>query len=129
MLFKMEQNIQENTEQKNEPQVQVVRPYTDADIEQYAGKVGGKRNLKEVVITTDDNYAFHYLVKKPSRAVLQAIAAADAKKDVDAIQKLMLGCVLEGDKDAFEFDGGIYTQLLKQVSGLVNRAKSELKNL
>ena len=129
MLFKMEQNPKENIEQKNEPKVQVVRPYTDADIEQYAGKVGGKRNLKEVVITTDDNYAFHYLVKKPSRAVLQAIAASESKKDIEAIQKLIIGCVLEGDKDAFEFDGAIYTQLLKQVGGLANKAKAELKNL
>jgi hypothetical protein len=129
MLFKMEQNPNENIEQKNEPQLHVVRPYTDADIEQYAGKVGGKRNLKEVVITTDDNYVFHYLVKKPSRSVLQAIAASESKKDTDAIQKLMIGCVLEGDKDSFEFDGAIYAQLLKQVGGLVNLAKGEFKNL
>ena len=129
MLFKMEQNPNENIEQKNEPQLHVVRPYTDADIEQYAGKVGGKRNLKEVVITTDDNYVFHYLVKKPSRSVLQAIAASESKKDTDAIQKLMIGCVLEGDKDSFEFDGVIYAQLLKQVGGLVNLAKGEFKNL
>lgn len=125
----MEQNPNENIEQKNEPQLHVVRPYTDADIEQYAGKVGGKRNLKEVVITTDDNYVFHYLVKKPSRSVLQAIAASESKKDTDAIQKLMIGCVLEGDKDSFEFDGAIYAQLLKQVGGLVNLAKGEFKNL
>lgn len=125
----MEQNKKENQVQKVEQNITIVRPYCESDIEKYAGSVGGKRNLKEVIITTDDNYEFYYLVKKPSRNALQAITEYEAKKDTDAIQKLMIGCVLEGDKQAFEHDGGIYAQLLKHIGGLLHLAKGELKKL
>jgi len=51
------------------------------------------------------------------------------KKNITTIQKLMLGCVLEGDKEAYEYDGAIYTKLLKGIGGLVNTAKEEVKKI
>lgn len=120
------------------------KPYDEAKIEEEAGKVGGRRNLREVTIKTDGgDYEFVYLIKKPSRAVMEAIADAEAKgstttekgqpikkvKDIGKIQKLMMGCVLQGDREAFEYDGAIYTQLLKHVGELVKEARGELKKL
>jgi hemin uptake protein HemP len=41
----------------------------------------------------------------------------------------MLGCVLEGDKEAYEHDGAIYSQLLTKVGELIKTAKGDLKKL
>lgn len=116
---------------KKEPQI--IKPYSEDNIVAHAGKVGGRRNLREIVIHADEGeYEFWYLVKKPSKSVLRAIAAEEAKKDkanTDTIQNLMLGCVLEGDKEAYEHDGAIYTQLLRKTSELIKQAKGDLKKL
>lgn len=109
--------------------LEVVRPFGDAEIEVHAAKVGGKRNLREVVVETDDGYAFHYLVKKPSRSVIQAIVQHEAKKDVTAQQKVMLGCVLEGDKEAYENDGGIYGQLVGKIGELTKTVQASIKKI
>lgn len=107
---------------------QIIKPYDEGQVEAHALKVGGKRNLREIVITNDDEQ-FYYLVKKPSRAIMQAIAHAESKKETDNIQKLMLGCVLEGDKEAYEHDGSIYISLLESVGALLYENKQELKKL
>lgn len=112
---------------------EVIKPYSEEQITAHAGKCGGKRNLREIAILVDDGaYEFWYLVKKPSKSVLRAIAAEEAKKNkanTNTIQNLMLGCVLEGDKEAIEHDGGIYTQLLRKTGELIQDAKSDLKKL
>lgn len=114
---------------KEEKKLEVVRPFGDVEIEAHAAKVGGKRNLREVIVETDDGYAFHYLVKKPSRAVIQAIVQHEAKKDITAQQKVMLGCVLEGDREAYENDGGIYGSLIGKIGELTNKANADIKKI
>lgn len=104
------------------------KPYDEVKIDQHAAKVGGRRNLREIKIESDGD-TFCYLVKKPGKTVIQAIAEAEKKGDITGMQKLMLGCVLEGDMEAVEYDGAIYSQLLKQVSALANMAKSDIKKL
>lgn len=105
-----------------------IRPYGETEIEAYAAKVGGRRNLREIIIESED-VAYHYLVKKPGRSVMQAIAAAEQKKDINKAQKLMLGCVLEGDQSAYEYDGSVYVDLLENVSKLAEKTKSSIKKL
>ena len=112
-----------------------VRPFDESDVVAHAAKCGGRRNVKEIPIYTDDNYVFWYLVKRPSKSVLQAIAEAKEKGDkkndptaITDIQKLMMGCVLEGDKDAYEYDGAIYTALCKEIGKMATEARSNLKN-
>lgn len=107
----------------------IVKPYTEAEINAHAAKVGGKQNLREIVISTEDDLEFHFLVKKPSRAAMQAVANYEAKKDIEGIQKIMMGCVLEGDKDAIEHDGAIYAALLEKISDLIHETKSIIKKL
>lgn len=124
------ENIEVTAEQVIPPTVN--RPFGETEIEAHAAKCGGVRNLREIPITTDDNEQFVYLVKKPSRGVMQALAEEDNKgdkKNVTTIQKLMLGCVLEGDKDAYEHDGAIYSQLLKAIGSLVKTATSDVKKI
>ncbi|SHH75126.1 hypothetical protein [Flavobacterium johnsoniae] len=129
LLVKNENN--EEAEKELVP-VEVIRPFTDAEIDAHAAKCGGRRNLREISVLTDNNEEFVYLVKKPSRNVLQAIAEESNKgdkKNITVIQKFMLGCVLEGDKEAYEHDGSIYTDLLKQMSNLVKTKRSEIKKI
>ncbi|QAA81411.1 hypothetical protein EI546_06560 [Aequorivita sp. H23M31] len=116
-------------EKTGDKKLEVVRPFGDAEIEAHAAKVGGKRNLREVVVETDDGYAFHYLVKKPSRSVIQAVVQYEGKKDVTAQQKVMLGCVLEGDKEAYENDGSIYGELVGKIGELTRSAKADIKKI
>lgn len=108
---------------------QVIKPYGEDQITEHAAKVGGRRNLKEIIISTEEGEDFYYLVKKPSRAAMQAIAGYGEKKDIDGAQKIMIGCVLEGDKEAYEHDGSIYTELVKQVGILARAAKGDIKKL
>lgn len=108
---------------------QVIKPYGQTEIDNHAAKVGGARNLREIIIETDDDMEFHYLVKKPSRSVIQAITDAEKKKDINVQQKIILGCVLEGDKEAYEYDGAIYSQLLSKVGQLMESAKGTIKKL
>jgi|GEM_PF-713973 len=121
-----------NKEQDENTEVKVLRPYTDEQVEEHAAKSGGRRNLREIAIDTDDGYQFVYLVKKPSKNLMQAIAAEESKKDkanVTTLQNLMLGCVLEGDKDVYENDGAVYMQLVKNIGSLVKTAHGDLKKI
>lgn len=114
----------ENTE------INKVKPFSDVQVKEHALKVGGERNLREVSITADDGESvFVYLVKKPNRSVLKAITDAKEKKNINGVADLMLGCVLEGDKDAYEHDGAIYEELLTQIGKLVTSAKGDVKKV
>lgn len=110
-------------------EIKNVRPYGDTEIQQHEAKVGGKRNLREIIIETDDEMAFHYLVKKPGRSVIQALALAEKKGDIDTQQKLIIGCVLEGDMEAVDQDGAVYGQLLEKIGQLLESAKGSIKKL
>lgn len=109
----------------------VVKPWDDAIVEEHAGKVGGRRLLKEITVTTDDDFQFVYLVKRPSRNVLMAISEKKKGNDIDtgAVAKLMMGLVLEGDMSTVENDGAVYSELMKQLGQLVKTASSEIKKI
>lgn len=106
----------------------IVKPYTEAEINAHAAKVGGKQNLREIEIITDD-FQYIFLAKIPSRAVIQAISHANSKNDVNAAAKLLIGCVLEGDMQAVEDNGAIYMSLVEQLTSLVGSAKASIKKL
>lgn len=113
--------------EEKQSDLKIVKPWEEAQKEAHAGRVGGLRNLKEIEVDTDDGYRFIYLVKRPTKNVMMAIAESEQKNDITGIQKLMLGCVLEGDKDAYENDGAIYMQLMERLGELGVNAKSRIK--
>ncbi|MCO5230145.1 MAG: hypothetical protein M9958_03215 [Chitinophagales bacterium] len=124
-------------------EVNIIKPYGETEINDHAAKVGGRRNLREVsvrvnyeTVTTERRIEekiggdeFFYLIKKPGRKEVQAVASAGQKQDTDLIQKIMIACVLEGDKSAYEYDGAIYANLLQQISQLIEEAQSGLKKI
>ena len=115
---------------KTENKLEVVKPFDDSVFESHAGKVGGKKNLRLVSIKLpEDELEYVYLIKKPSRATIQALGEAGKKKDQDKAQKLLLGCVLEGDKEAYDYDGSIYVALLDKISKIAEQTKSDVKKI
>lgn len=104
------------------------RPYTQDQILEHEGKVGGKRNLKEVVITDDEGAQHAYLIKRPTRSVVQASGEAVAKKDFKGANKIAMGCVLEGNQDLLESDGAIYATLLEAINKIGSKTTAEIKN-
>lgn len=105
------------------------RNYTGDTILEHAAKFGGKRNLREIIITDDDGVQTAYLVRKPSRSVVQAITAAGQKQDVNKATKLLIGCVLEGDMELLENDGSVFVDLAQRIGELMEQTKSEIKKL
>ncbi|WP_417366894.1 hypothetical protein [Flavobacterium beibuense] len=109
--------------------LEVVKPYNDEQIDAHAAKIGGRRFLKEIYVDTDDGYRYIYLVKRPSRSVIDAVAEKGKKEDVNGITKLMFGCILEGDMKALDNDASIYQVLIQKISELSRNAKAELKKI
>ncbi len=110
----------------------VIKPFNEEKVNEHAAKCGGRRNLREVPISTDTDEIFIYLVKKPGRNLMQAIAVEENKKDkkdITAVQNMLMGCVLEGDREALDNDGAIYSELLKAIGSLVRSAKGDVKKL
>ncbi len=102
------------------------KTYTENDINQHAAKVGGKNNLREIIVI-DDNVEYHYLVKRPTRSVVQAVAKNS--NDVNAAAKIMIGCILEGDLEAIENNGAIYLSIVEKITSLIGGVKSEIKKI
>lgn len=108
----------------------VRRNYTEEQKLQHAAKFGGERNIREIIITDEeDGLQTAYLVRKPSRSVVQAITAAGQKQDANKATKLLIGCVLEGDMELIEHDGSVFVELAQRISELMQTTKSEIKKL
>jgi hypothetical protein len=108
---------------------EIQRNYTEEQILAHAAKCGGKRNLREIIITDDEGVQVAFLVKKPSRSVVQAITAENDKKNVNGATKIIIGCVLEGDRELLENDGSVFLELTGKISELLSQTKSEVKKL
>lgn len=106
----------------------VIKPYTDVQVTEHEAKVGGKRNLKEIIIKDDEGVEYCYLVKRPTRAIVQASAEAMQKNDLKAQHKLTMGCVLEGDMEVIEQDGVMFSELLARIQLIGKSITSEIKN-
>ncbi len=106
----------------------VIKPYTDVQVAEHEAKVGGKRNLKEVIIKDDEGTEYCYLVKRPTRAIVQASAEAMQKNDLKGQHKLTMGCVLEGDMEVIEQDGVMFSELLARIQLIGKSITSEIKN-
>jgi hypothetical protein len=106
----------------------IVKPYDEVQINEHAAKCGGTRNLKEVIITDEDGVQYYFLVKRPTRSVVQASAVAVQAKDIKTQHKLAIGCVLEGDMEIIEQDGVMFAELLARIQFIGKTVTSEIKN-
>lgn len=110
-------------------EAKIVKPYNEEKVKEHEAKVGGKSNLREIVVTDDEGLEYHYLVKRPTRSVIQAITSANGKNDINGASKILMGCVLEGDMEAIENNGAMYLALVENITTLISGVKSEIKKL
>lgn len=106
----------------------VNRPYSETEVTDFHAKCGGKRNVKEVIITDDEGVKYAYLVKRPTRSVVEASIVAAQNKEILKGNKLAMGCVLAGDMEIIEQDGVMYSELLARVKQIGKEVTSEIKN-
>lgn len=71
-----------------------------------------------------------YIVRTPTRAVMDAIGEHGIKKEVTKANKVLLSnCVLAGNMDLLESDGTVYAALLGELSKLQVRKQVRIKKL
>ena len=99
------------------------------DLEALKAKHGNK--LSELRITTSEEKEIVFVLKKPTRAVIEAIADTknDPKGKISKSSNIMLqNCVVAGPMEELE-DGEVYATVLEAVGKLFTKASSEIKKL
>ncbi|MFA9212478.1 MAG: hypothetical protein ACEQSR_01340 [Candidatus Methylacidiphilales bacterium] len=90
----------------------------------------GEKNVYQVDIKLDDEQVESYIIRKPGRKEMEAVAQHSVNKDVTKANNILIAnCVLEGNKELIETDGDIYTTLLSNISGLMKTRQVSLKKL
>jgi len=71
-----------------------------------------------------------FIVRLPSRRVVDLVAQLEHKKDIVGMNNTMISnCVLGGDIDVMEQDGATYTDLIAEIGKLITRKKVSVKKL
>ena len=79
---------------------------------------------------SEGEIAARFILKKPTRWIMDAVASSGLKKDVIASNKVLIAnCVLGGDMDLLEQDGGIYSALLRDINKQITFYEGDLKKL
>jgi uncharacterized protein (UPF0128 family) len=88
----------------------------------------GKKRIVDLEIETQDGELVKFVLRKPDRAVLEAMAQHGIKNDVRSTNRALIkNCVLGGDMEALEKDGEVYLEVLTQLNKLKHEAKSTVK--
>lgn len=88
------------------------------------------KNISSVTIKGDDDQVANFIIKTPSSMVLDLVGHHGMKKDLLASNKALISnCVVAGDIDMMEADGGIYAALLKEINKLVKSKEVTVKKL
>ncbi|MBU2923056.1 hypothetical protein KO504_17030 [Winogradskyella psychrotolerans] len=87
----------------------------------------GKHRIIDLEIEVD-GHTYNYVLRKPDRAVLEAMGKHAVAKNVELTNKsLIKNCVLGGDMEALDKDGSVYVEVLEQLQKLKSEAKSTIK--
>lgn len=106
-----------------------VKPFsaiTDTQIQDWKAKYG---KLSQITVGEGDDET-NFIVKQPNRMVMDVIADKNEKGDVAGGNNVIIAnCVLGGDLEQMESDGGIYSSLLEQIVSLIKRRTATIKNI
>jgi len=91
----------------------------------------GPNSLREVTVDLpDEGLEYRFVLRKPGRGVMEAVATAGAKNDIAGSNKILIAnCVLGGDMAAIENDAAVYLQVLDEIRQLVGKTESTVKKL
>lgn len=125
-------------EQKTKPQTYA--EITAEDIQGWKAKTGHE-NLKLVEIELEKavmegekeispaKFA-RFICVPPTRTVMDALGQHQQTKNIAASNKLLIAnCVLGGDFDIMEREGGVYGLLLAEISALSRKHDAVVKNI
>lgn len=85
-------------------------------------------NLTLCNVTTQAGASFEFILKKPSRAVIQAVSAVG--NDTTKASDLMIeNCVIDGDTKALDDDGEVFVAVLEEVGNMFGAATTSTKKL
>lgn len=88
----------------------------------------GKHRIIDLEVVLSEGESYNFVLRKPDRAVLEAMAKHAANKDVAATNKSLINnCVLGGDMEALNKDGEVYLEVLNKLNLLKHEAKSTVK--
>lgn len=98
------------------------------DLQALKAQHGNK--LSELKFETSEGQELVYVLKKPTRATIEAIASIkDEGSKASKASKIMLAnCVVAGPMEELE-DGEVYTTVLEAVGKLFTKASFEVKKL
>jgi hypothetical protein len=98
-------------------------------IQEWKAKYGAS-NIFEAAVESTDGENHNYIIRTPSRTVMDATAELGSKKDYKGANKVLISnCVLAGDDQALENDGGIYGALLEELAKLQRKKTVAVKKL
>jgi len=102
---------------------------TPDDIRDWKAKYG-EDSIRQVDVKTSDDKALSFIARLPSRRVIDVMSEHNAaQKPAASAKALINNCVLAGDMDAVENDGGVYNSLLSRLTEMVRVYDSEVKKL
>ena len=109
--------------------VQRYADITAAHIQDWKARHGAD-GLSEVLVTIDDNTTARFVICKPGRTVMDAVAQHGISKNVAGSNKALISnCVLGGDMELLEKDGGVYGEVLKHINASISAYRTEVKKL
>ena len=83
--------------------------------------------LKMLNVTTEDGTEHEFVLKKPTRLVIQAIAATKGN-ETKSSDLMIENCVVGGDKEALN-DGEVFVAVLDEIGKLFGAATTTIKKL
>lgn len=93
----------------------------------------GANSLREVsikVLEEESEEVSRFVLRKPGRSVMEAVAVAGAKNDIAGSNKILIAnCVLGGDMAALENDAAVFLAVLDEIRQLVSKTDTTVKKL
>lgn len=89
----------------------------------------GKKRIIQIELETEEG-VLTYVLRKPNRSVMEAVALAGEKKDIKLANKIFIeNCVLGGDMEAIDQDGDVYLTVLGEIAALTNQKNIKVKKI
>jgi hypothetical protein len=86
--------------------------------------------LQELSIETDGGIVARFVVKPPSRTVVDLVGQhGQSKRLVEANKVLTANCILGGDLDLLENDGAVYAAVIEHLGSMLRKKAVTVKKL
>ena len=99
--------------------------FTEEQYKELSSKYG--KRLRMVTVQTEDG-RYDYLIIRPSRAHMMAVASKGKDGDYEAANNVLINnCVVAGDKDVLEEDFSVYNAVMQAVQSLTEAQQTFMR--